>query len=84
MKLNRLSEIFKERKVQNRVLAKHFKKGEDVISKWRNNKRQPTIAELNEIAQLLRVDIRSLLNESNWTNSDAETYEELKNRVKNK
>jgi len=84
MGLNRLSEVFKQHKVQNRVLAKHFNKGEDVISKWRNNKRQPTVAELNEIAQLLRVDIRTLLNESDWTDSEAETYKELEVRVKGK
>lgn len=84
MKLNRLDEVFTERKVQNRVLAKHFDKGEDVISKWRNNKRQPSIAELNEIAQLLRIDVRTLLHESNWTGNTSETYEELRIRVKGK
>lgn len=80
MELNRLSEVFKKHKVKNRILAKYFNKGEDVISKWKNNKRQPTIAELNKIAQLLRVDIRSLLNESNWTNSHSETYEDIKDK----
>lgn len=84
MELNRLSEVFKKHKVQNRVLAKHFNKGEDVISKWRNNKRQPTIAELHEIAKLLRVDIRTLLNKSDWTDSNTETYRELEARIKKK
>lgn len=83
MKLNRLSEIFKEYKVQNRVLAKHFNKGEDVISKWRNNKRQPSIVELNEIAQLLRIDVRTLLVESDWSDSKSVTYEDVKNKFKN-
>lgn len=83
MGLNRLDEVFKEHKVQNRTLAKYFQKGEDVISKWRNNKRQPSINELNEISKLLRVDIRSLLNKSNWTESTAETYDEFKERIKN-
>lgn len=82
MKLNRLEEVFKHHKVQNRILAKYFNKGEDVISKWKNNKRQPTITELNEIAQLLRIDIRTLLNESDWSKSKSETYEEIKNKFK--
>lgn len=82
MSLNRLDEIFTEKKIQNRVLAKHFEKSEGTISKWRNNKRQPSIDELNEIAKLLRVNIKELLNDSNWTDETSETYEELKAKYK--
>lgn len=82
MSLNRLDEIFTEKKIQNRVLAKHFEKSEGTISKWRNNKRQPSIDELNEIAKLLRVNIKELLNDSNWTDETSETYDDLKSKFK--
>lgn len=84
MSLNRLDQVFTKHKVQNRILAKHFNKSESTISKWRNNKRQPSVSELNEIAKLLRLDIRELLNKSDWSDTISETYEELKSRLKKK
>lgn len=79
---NRLDEIFTNRKITNRVVAKYVKKSEGTVSKWRNNKRQPSVNELNKIAELLREDIRNLLHKSDWSASKAPTYLEFKNQVK--
>ena len=77
MQLNRLDEVFKNRKVQNRVLAKYFKKDEATISRWRNNVRQPSVTQLNEIARLLRMNIKDLLHNSDWNKETSVTYEEF-------
>jgi len=78
MQLNRLDEVFKKRKVQNRVLAKYFKNDEATVSRWRNNVRQPSVTQLNEIAKLLRMNIKDLLHDSDWVKETSPTYEEFK------
>lgn len=80
MSLNRLDIIFTDKKVQNRILAKHFEKSEGTISKWRNNKRQPSLEELKEIAKLLRINIKELINDTDWSEETSDTYEDLKSK----
>ena len=82
MSLNRLDEVFTQKKVQNRVLAKHFDKSESTISKWRNNKRQPSIEQFKEIAQLLRMNIKDLFHDTDWSNDTSETYNDIKTKYK--
>ncbi len=79
---NRLDEVFVKRKITNRVIAKYVGRSEGTVSKWRNNKRQPSLDELNKIAELLREDIRNLLNKSDWSDSNAPSYSEFKRRIK--
>lgn len=59
--LNRLAEVFKEKKVSNRLVSKYLDKTEETISRWVNNHRQPSVEDLNRLAYFLQVDIRSLL-----------------------
>ena len=80
--INRLDEVFTKRKITNRVIAQYVKKSEGTVSKWRNNKRQPSVLELVKIAELLRVDIRNLLHMSDWTETKAPTYKEFKSQLK--
>jgi len=82
MKINRLDIVFTEKKIQNRVIAKFIGKSESTISLWRNNKRQPSLEELIEIAKLLRVSIYDLIEPTNWENEKSETYEEFVKKVK--
>jgi transcriptional regulator with XRE-family HTH domain len=82
MKINRLKEVFNNRNIKNRVLANYFGKSESTISLWRNNKRQPSLDELREIAKLLRIDIRDLIEPTSWKNEKSETYEEFSARIK--
>lgn len=79
---NRLDEVFTERKITNRVIAKYVKRSEGTVSRWRNNKRQPSVLELNKIAELLREDIRNLLYKSDWSESKVPTYSEFKKQLK--
>jgi transcriptional regulator with XRE-family HTH domain len=65
-RINRLEEVFKEKEVYNRDIAKCLNKSEGTISRWVNNHRQPSLEELNKIAEFLKVDIRYLLNPSDW------------------
>ena len=80
--INRLDEIFTKKRITNRVIAKYVNRSEGTVSKWRNNKRQPSIDELNKMAELLREDIRTLLYKSDWSRSKAPTYIEFKKQFK--
>ena len=50
-----------EKQKTNRWLAEQMGKSENTISRWCSNKSQPSIAQLQEIANLLDVDVRVLL-----------------------
>lgn len=83
-KINRLDEIFLERKITNRVIAKYVNRSEGTVSKWRNNKRQPSLNELYKVAEFLREDIGNLLYDSDWSESTAPEYLEFKQQLKAK
>jgi len=59
--LNRLKAALAEQGKTNRWLAEQLGKSENTVSRWCANKVQPSIQQLNEIAQLLKVDIKELL-----------------------
>ena len=59
--MNRIKVTLVENQKTNRWLAKQMGKSENTISRWCSNKSQPSIAQLQEIANLLEVDIHSLL-----------------------
>ena len=60
--LNRLRVVLAEQDKTNRWLAEQLGKTEHTISRWCHNKTQPSIAQLNEIARVLTIDVRSLIN----------------------
>lgn len=84
MKLNRLKKVFDDRKIKNRVIAVYLGKSESTISLWRNNKRQPNLEEFYQIAKLLRVNIHSLIEPTNWKDEASETYEEFSKKCEDK
>ena len=59
--MNRIKVTLVEKQKTNRWLAEQTGKSENTISRWCSNKSQPSIAQLQEIANLLEVDIHSLL-----------------------
>ena len=59
--LNRLRVVLAEQDKTNRWLAEQLGKTEHTISRWCHNKSQPSVAQLNEIAQVLDIDIRTLI-----------------------
>ena len=59
--LNRLRVVLAEQDKTNRWLAEQLGKTEHTISRWCHNKSQPSVAQLNEIANVLKVDVRTLM-----------------------
>ena len=59
--MNRIKAVLAEKQRTNRWLAEQRGKSENTISRWCSNKSQPSIAQLQEIANLLDVDVRVLL-----------------------
>lgn len=58
---NRLKIVLVEQGRTNRWLAEQLGKTEHTVSRWFQNKTQPTIAILGQIAQILDVDVRLLI-----------------------
>ena len=59
--LNRLKAVLADQGRTNRWLAEQIGKSENTVSRWCANKVQPSISQLNEIATILNVDLRSLI-----------------------
>ena len=63
--LNRLKAALAEQGKTNRWLSEQLGKSENTVSRWCANKVQPSIAQLNEIAIILDVDVKDLLKQLN-------------------
>jgi len=61
MMLNRLKATLAEQGKTNRWLSEQLGKSENTVSRWCANKVQPSITQLNEIATILDVDVRTLI-----------------------
>ena len=59
--MNRIKVTLVEKQKTNRWLAEQMGKSENTISRWCSNKSQPSIVQLQEIANLLDVDVRILI-----------------------
>ncbi|EFC71321.1 helix-turn-helix transcriptional regulator [Prevotella sp. oral taxon 299] len=59
--LNRLKLILVEQGKTNRWLAEQLGKTEHTVSRWCQNKTQPSMIQLGEIARVLDVDVRLLI-----------------------
>lgn len=59
--MNRIKAVLAEKQRTNRWLAEQMSKSENTISRWCSNKSQPSIAQLQEIAKWLDVDVRILI-----------------------
>lgn len=59
--MNRLKVVLAEKQRTNRWLAEQIGKTETTVSRWCSNKSQPSIHQLNEIARMLDVEVRSLI-----------------------
>lgn len=62
--LNRIKVVLVEKKRTNKWLAEELKKDPATVSKWCTNSNQPDLATLFEIARVLDVDVRELINKS--------------------
>ena len=59
--LNRIKVVLAEKQCTNKWLAEQLDKGEATISKWCTNRAQPSLETLVEIANVLQVDVKDLL-----------------------
>ena len=60
--LNRIKVALAERQKTSKWLAEKLNKSQTTVSRWASNKVQPSIEQLFEIAQLLNMDAKDLLN----------------------
>ena len=64
MKINRLKVMLIEKGKTNKWLAEKLGKSDVTVSRWVTNEVQPSMETLLEIARLLDIDVRELLNPS--------------------
>ena len=60
--INRIKVVLVEKKRTNRWLAEQLGKDPATVSKWCTNTAQPGLETLLEIARVLEVDVKELLN----------------------
>ena len=58
---NRLRVVLAEKEITNRWLAEQMGVTDMTVSRWKTNKIQPSMAQFVESAQLLKVDIKDLI-----------------------
>lgn len=62
MKINRLKIVLAEKDKTSKWLANELGKSESTISRWCTNEVQPSLETLVQIATILKIDIKELLN----------------------
>ena len=62
--INRLKAVLADKQKTNKWLANELNKSETTVSRWCTNEVQPSMETLLEIARLLDVDIKELINSS--------------------
>ena len=58
---NRIRVVLADKQLTNRWLAEQMGVTDMTVSRWKTNKIQPSMAQFVEIARLLKVDIKDLL-----------------------
>ncbi len=62
--MNRIKKVLEEKGIKQVWLAEHLGKSYNMVNSYAQNRRQPSIDDLYKIAELLKVDVRDLLTES--------------------
>ncbi len=63
--LNRIKVALVERQKTSKWLAEQMDKSDTTVSRWVSNRIQPSVEQLFEIARLLDMDVKDLLNSNN-------------------
>ena len=63
--LNRIKVVLAEQNRSGKWLAEQLGKTNTPVSRWVQNKVQPSVEQLFDIAKVLGVDVKSLLNSNN-------------------
>ena len=61
--INRLKVVLVEKNLSSKWLAEQLNKNEATVSRWCTNDVQPTLKTLAEIANVLKVKVKELLND---------------------
>lgn len=61
--INRIKIVLAEKNKTNKWLAEQLNKSEITISRWSQNKSQPSLEQLGEIAKVLEVSPKDLIND---------------------
>lgn len=59
--INRIKAVLAEKQISAKQLCAEVGRNETTVSRWCNNKIQPSLDQLQEIARILDVDVRELL-----------------------
>ena len=60
--INRIKAVLVEQRKTNKWLAEKLGKTQATVSRWAGNKAQPSLDKLVEIARLLKVEVKDLIN----------------------
>lgn len=63
-RLNRIKPVLFEQEKTGRWLAEELEKSACTVSKWCSNSTQPDLKTLDQIARVLRVNVKDLLNDT--------------------
>ena len=64
-RINRLKIVLAEQNKTGKWLAEQLQKNEATISRWCSNTSQPSLEKLVKIADVLKIDVRKLINHGN-------------------
>lgn len=59
--MNRIKEVLDERGIKQKWLAEKLGKSYNMVNSYVQNRRQPSLEILNQIAEILDIDIRQLI-----------------------
>lgn len=59
--MNRIKEVLEEKGIKQTWLAEHLQKSYTVLNAYVQNRKQPKLEVLFEIARILKVDVKDLL-----------------------
>ena len=65
--MNRLKVVFVENQKTGKWLAEQLGKSNCTVSKWCSNTVQPDLKTLNDIADLLKLDVKELIVSNNYS-----------------
>lgn len=85
-RLNRISIVLDELKLDQIDLAAILKVSKDTVSRWCRNVNQPKLSDIYNIAKICRIDITRLIEPTDWKNetgnSVLQNYLEMKKLAK--
>ena len=59
--MNRIKEVLEEKGIKQKWLAEKLNKSYNMVNSYVQNRRQPSLELLNEIANVLDIDIKDLI-----------------------